>query len=327
MPETISADSIIEAGPFSLRHGEKEKTLLDIIRPQLIKSSEICREIKSLYSAYGFDPRKTECLADIVPVPSQMFKLFDLVSTDKSSIVRILESSGTTSSIPSKIYIDKSTSFRQSKALVSVLRNFLGDKRMPLIIIDSADMNKRDSEMLKARGAAMRGIQGFSTSTTYAMDTVDGNLATNFDRTKEFVKTGGLIFGFTYIIWSTFLKDLEERKIRLDMKGSKLLHSGGGKKLAASGVTKEDFKNKISELLNIRKNDVIDFYGMVESLGVIFMDCEEANKHVPDFSDVIIRDPVTFEECHDGTPGLIEVISAIPESYPGHAILTEDIGQ
>ena len=111
------------------------------------------------------------------------------------------------------------------------------------------------------------------------------------------------------------------------MKGSKLLHSGGWKKLAASGVTKEDFKNKISELLNIRKNDVIDFYGMVESLGVIFMDCEEANKHVPDFSDVIIRDPVTFEECHDGTPGLIEVISAIPESYPGHAILTEDIGQ
>ena len=37
---------------------------------------------------------------------------------------------------------------------------------------------------------------------------------------------------------------------------------------------------------------VIDFYGMVENVGVIYPDCAEGNKHVPVFGDVIVRDPL-----------------------------------
>jgi hypothetical protein len=66
---------------------------------------------------------------------------------------------------------------------------------------------------------------------------------------------------------------------------------------------------------------------MVEQLGVLFLDCPSGYKHAPDFADVIMRDPYTMEEVPVGTPGLIQVISALGTSYPSQAILTEDVGE
>lgn len=34
-----------------------------------------------------------------------------------------------------------------------------------------------------------------------------------------------------------------------------------------------------------------------------------------------------FSVCQIGEKGFIEVVSAIPESYPGHCLLTEDMGE
>ena len=41
---------------------------------------------------------------------------------------------------------------------------------------------------------------------------------------------------------------------------------------------------------------------------------------------MIIRDPNTLEELPPGQPGVIEVLSVLPRSYPGHCLLTEDLG-
>ena len=49
--------------------------------------------------------------------------------------------------------------------------------------------------------------------------------------------------------------------------------------------------------------------------------------HASAGSDVIIRDPLTLAELPNGTPGLIQVFSTVQKSYPGHSILTEDVGR
>jgi hypothetical protein len=41
---------------------------------------------------------------------------------------------------------------------------------------------------------------------------------------------------------------------------------------------------------------------------------------------VVIRDPHTWREQPIGEPGVIEVVSTLPRSYPGHVLLTEDLG-
>ena len=66
---------------------------------------------------------------------------------------------------------------------------------------------------------------------------------------------------------------------------------------------------------------------MAEQIGVIYADCQEGNKHIPNFADIIIRDPFTLEPLGLNEVGLIQVLSALPNSYPGHSLLTEDKGK
>ena len=73
-------------------------------------------------------------------------------------------------------------------------------------------------------------------------------------------------------------------------------------------------------------NEIHDFYGMVEQVGSIFVECEEGYLHAPIFADIIIRNKMTMEPLAFGQEGLIEVLSILPRSYPGHVLLTEDLG-
>ena len=41
---------------------------------------------------------------------------------------------------------------------------------------------------------------------------------------------------------------------------------------------------------------------------------------------VIIRDPQDLTVCGPGKRGIIQVLSVLPRSYPGHSLLTEDEG-
>ena len=41
---------------------------------------------------------------------------------------------------------------------------------------------------------------------------------------------------------------------------------------------------------------------------------------------MVVRRPIDFSEADIGESGIIQVVSAIPESYPGHSLLTEDEG-
>jgi hypothetical protein len=59
---------------------------------------------------------------------------------------------------------------------------------------------------------------------------------------------------------------------------------------------------------------------------MVLVDCPAGHKHAPAFADVLIRRPYTLAPAEPGEEGIIEVLSALPTSYPGQALLTEDQG-
>jgi hypothetical protein len=65
---------------------------------------------------------------------------------------------------------------------------------------------------------------------------------------------------------------------------------------------------------------------MVEQTGTIYMECEYGHLHTSIFSDLLIRRPIDFSLAGIGEKGIIQVVSILPESYPGHILLTEDEG-
>ena len=71
---------------------------------------------------------------------------------------------------------------------------------------------------------------------------------------------------------------------------------------------------------------VYDYYGMVEQTGSIYMECKFGYLHAPIYSDIIIRDAVDFSVVKNGKLGIIQTVSVLPKSYPGHSLLTEDEG-
>jgi len=42
---------------------------------------------------------------------------------------------------------------------------------------------------------------------------------------------------------------------------------------------------------------------------------------------VIVRHPYTLAPCDVGEQGIVQVLSALPSSYPGFSLLTEDLGR
>jgi hypothetical protein len=323
-------DRIVSNDQFKLRQDEKEKLLLPIIKRKMEQSIAHSNNMRLFYERLGKRVSDVESLADVVPLPVAMFKEFDLRTCDERSVVRILKSSATTTGVPSKIYLDKPTAFRQTRGMISTLKGFIGKDRRPLLVTDSEEVNAPGAEAISARGAAIRGVSNFAKRSYYVLDSKD-KLDLNDAKMDAFCRENKgeeiLVYGFTYIIWTRFVEEMERRGKKLDFPNAIVLHSGGWKKLKEKRVEKVEFNRRVASVLGTTPEKVIDFYGLVEQVGVIFPDCEKGWKHVPDFAEVMVRDPLTLRENRDGRPGLIEIMSILPSSYPAEAILTEDLGR
>ena len=84
---------------------------------------------------------------------------------------------------------------------------------------------------------------------------------------------------------------------------------------------------RVSEVVGCPPQHVIDFYGLVENIGVVYPDCAAGNKHVPRFADVTVRDPLRLAPVDEGETGIVQVGSLLPTSFPGHMLLTDDLAR
>jgi hypothetical protein len=193
-----------------------------------------------------------------------------------------------------------------------------------MLIIDCPAVVK-DRAMFSARGAGILGFSIFGTEKTYALDddmNIDYPAVCSFlekHKGKEI-----LLFGFTFMVWQHFCKELLKRGDGLDFSKAILIHGGGWKKLVGERISSCEFKSCLHEVCGISR--IHDYYGMVEQTGTLYLECEQGHLHASILSDVIMRRADGISLCEYGEKGLVEVVSVLPQSYPGHALLTEDEG-
>ena len=126
------------------------------------------------------------------------------------------------------------------------------------------------------------------------------------------------------MVWKYFIEKLKSAGLKPDFSNAILIHTGGWKKLADESVGDDEFREGLRSQAGIRK--VHNFYGMVEQVGSVFVEGIDGFLYPPNFADVIIRNPNTWMPAEQGEPGVVEVLSVLPHSYPGHVLLTEDLG-
>jgi len=317
----VSLQDLFERPQYSIPQQNKEAILLPALNELTAYHLSRCPGYERIVSALKQKPPARR-LSDLPYLPVSLFKQFELSSIDPERRFKVLTSSGTTGQAVSRIFLDEQTASDQTLALTKIMTSILGGQRLPMLIVDSKKLlNSR--EKLSARAAGVVGMMSFGRHPVFVLNDdmeLDVSALSNF--LHKFGDAPFLIFGFTFMVWAYFLEKL--KATGTDLSNAILVHSGGWKKLEELAVSNQVFHERFREVTGLRR--IYSFYGMVEQVGSVFLEGEDGYLYAPNFADVIIRDPRTLEECPPGVAGVIQVLSLIPKSYPGHSLLTEDLG-
>jgi len=320
----LNTTDYINIPQYSLNKQQKETYLVDLLTQLHDHHKTNCEEYNKI-STTLFNNKEIKKLEDVPYLPIQLFKNYSLKSIPEDKIYKTLSSSGTTGSKTSKIYLDSYTSQLQTLALSKIFTHIIGtNNRLPMLIIDSRQVLK-DKTSFSARGAGILGMSVFGKNHCYLLD---DNYEFNdevIDFLDKFNNQKILVFGFTFMIYKYLIQYNQFLHYKnKGLQNSILVHSGGWKKMQEQSVDNNAFKKLLKEKLRIET--VYNFYGMAEQVGSVFVENSDGYLHCPNYSDIIIRNPKDLSECKIGEEGIVQVLSMLPYSYPGHSILTEDIG-
>lgn len=318
----MAVQELFDAPQFSLPQAEKEALLLTELTELTRLHAAACEPYRRILAVSSQPPY--ESLADLPYLPVSLFKTHELRSVPDEDVFKTMTSSGTTGQAVSRIFLDRNTADLQTRALTSIMTRVLGPKRMPMLVIDTPNV-VRNRAMFSARGAGVLGMLPFGRKHTYVLNDnmeLDTRALQNF--AEQYASQPILLFGFTFMVWKYFLQAIRDEGFDIDLSNGVLIHSGGWKKLADEAVGNDEFRAAFLETTGLRR--IHNFYGMVEQTGSVFVEGNDGELYPPNFADVIIRDPLTWEPTPNGTPGVVEVLSVLPHSYPGHVLLTEDLG-
>jgi len=316
-------EKILSAQPYSLNAEEKKKLFSEKLRELTRHHTAHCEPYRKIVDMLGFDETHSHPIADYPFLPARIFKAHELKSIAATDVKKTLTSSGTSGQTPSRIFLDAETAGLQTKILSRIISDYLGTQRLPMLIIDAPSTVKRGGQF-SARATGIVGYSLFGRDPTYALN---DDMSLNVEALKKFQnKHAGqkiFVFGFTFMIFQYFLKALEDTKQVCDLSNAFMIHGGGWKKLADIAIDDTAFRKRLHNVSGIK--NVHNYYGIVEQTGSVCMGCEHGHLHVSNFSDIIIRD-VQFNDVGIGTKGLVQMLSLVPHSYPGHSLLTEDEG-
>lgn len=265
---------------------------------------------------------KIKKISDLPFVHVSLFKNFNLISKNNNQKISTFSSSGTTGLKRSNVYLDPKTSFLQSKALSKIFSGLI-DKNKDIFFIENKNFLS-SKESMSAKGAAIKGFGQLCNNKYYLLD---NNNKLNLSILKDYIKKNKnkefIIFGFTSSIWFNLISEIKKKKIKFTKNQGIMIHGGGWKKMYNLRVNNSKFKKEVKSLLGLKQ--VHNYYGMMEQTGSVFLECEKGFFHCSIFSDILIRNSKLKLSSIKET-GLIQALSLLPLSYPGHNILTEDIG-
>jgi len=325
-------ESLLTQPPYGLDPQQRHGALLALLKKELAYACDRNSQFRNYVEHWPIDFRAAERIADLPYLPVGIFKASPpLALVGAGDVKRTLTSSATTGQVPSRVVLDAATARRMAKGVITIIRDFIGPARRPYLVIDTPENLAAQSE-IGARGAAIQALGSFATEVVSCLrPRENGDSSLDLEKllacATKWKHSEVLVYGFTHVIWTQLVQPLERKGITLDLPNVRVLHSGGWKRLEQQAVTRDVFTRGVASIFGCSADRIVDYYGMVENVGVIYPDCDHGNKHVPAFAEIIVRNPLTLAPVKAGERGLIQACSVLPTSFPGFLLLTEDMAE
>ena len=165
----MELNTLLQYKPYSTARPEKRALYAGLLTELTQFHRERCPEYGRLLDALGC-PAHMDCTVENTPMlPVSLFKELELRSIPEGEVFKTITSSGTTGQRVSRIFLDGATSACQQQALCQIMSDFLGERRLPFLVLDSRQV-LRNRAMFSARGAGILGFSIFGTRPCYALD-------------------------------------------------------------------------------------------------------------------------------------------------------------
>ena len=192
-------ENILHQDPF--RFDNKNSLFVDEINKLTMYHYNNCKQYKIILDTLNFSPSKNYPLNEIPYLPVRIFKDYDLMSIPEKDIFKIIRSSGTSGQSFSKIYLDKSNAQQQTKVLAKLVSTILGNKRLPMLVIDCPSTLK-NRKNFSARAAGIIGFSVFGKKPVFALnDDMELDIESIVKFFEEFRNEKVFIFGFTFSLY------------------------------------------------------------------------------------------------------------------------------
>lgn len=312
---------LLERAPFGERDDDQLLAELDALTRRHREGCEPYRRITD-----GYDG--ADSLADLPFLHVGLFKRVRLeTEADDIEAGRTLESSSTSGQGASRVRLDARSSALQAESSRRILADFVGSERRPLLVLDSAKSLRRRGGV-SARVAAAMSLQPFADGIHFLLPEAASPEGIDWERVQALAAEHGalLVYGFTWILWQAWA-ERAPAEVRRALSGTRVhfVHSGGWKRLEALAVSREAFEARLLDG-PAPGSRVVDYYGLVEQVGVVYPLCEQGFRHAPVWAQVFVRDPRTLGVLED-EPGLLQLMNPLALGAPYHNVLTEDLGR
>ena len=276
----------------------------------------------------GKRAQPVERIEDLPYVHVGLFKRMNMVThAPDSKIVRSVLSSST-SGVSSRVTLDELSSRLQSASVEAILQSYIGEAKRPLLILDSASSLRRRDDF-SARIMAALSLKPFATEIFFLLKDAQDPASFNYAQLECALKQSDdlLVYGFSWMLWLGWAEQAFPHSLRVELakKTIHFIHSGGWKKLEDIRIDRHQFDKRLIGTAS-EASRVIDYYGLVEQMGIVYPLCQQGVRHVPVWADVLVRDSWTSEVLESGE-GQLQLLNSVTFGTPCHSVLTEDMGR
>ena len=212
---------------YGWEQGRKKPLMLSALTALNTHHAQECPAYRDILQKVWFGGPITD-LESLPFLPVRLFKHAHLQSVPDTEVIKTMTSSGTSGQRVSQIFLDKKTSAFQVKVLSRIMAEFIGPHRLPMLVIDCR-ATVADRLKFSARTAGILGFSMFGRDVVFALD---DDMSLSEARVRQFLDKYPdqpvLIFGFTFMVWLHFLRQLESHGSTWALEQGILIHGGGG---------------------------------------------------------------------------------------------------